>query len=129
MFQYSWGLYPWFKESGRELIHPNDICDFEKLQPYGLVFENIAFSDLYLTLRYRNDTFRVKPDLYEIVSIPKFRFGDIVRTKDNYNQKCIIEHILWHYKRGCEMYILSVLGELKSKRYFFDDLESWGDSG
>ena len=32
-----WGLYPWFEEQGRDLIHPDDLSKVRDLQPNGKV--------------------------------------------------------------------------------------------
>lgn len=120
----SWGLYPWFEESGEQLIFPSDLDSFRKLLPYGKVFKCIDEVDGYLVLQYGQDKFRVKPDLYKVVNKPRFEFGcNIKLAKDN-TQEGIIEEINWHQKNNAPIYYISINGKRKSTRYSDEDLIS-----
>ncbi|RCX18762.1 hypothetical protein DFR58_10431 [Anaerobacterium chartisolvens] len=118
----SWGLYPWFIEDGEYLIFPKDIESFKKLSPYGKVFRCIDEVDGYLVLKYGNETFRVKSDLYKIVDAPFFEIGCNVKLVKDNTQVGTIEEIQWHQKNKVPMYYISINGKQKSTRYFNEDL-------
>jgi len=117
----TWGLYKWFKEDGEHLIFPSDLERFMKFQAKSILFYCIDEDDQYITIKYKDETFRVKPELYKQVPTPKFKYGDKVKMIENPEIEAIIDNILWHYDRNEPMYFIVVNGKRKSKRYWETD--------
>ena len=109
-----WGIYPWFKEHGSDLIHPDDIGTLVKEANNCKVFECIEDGE-YLTLKYNSNYYRVKDKLFKRVPTPKYIFGEIVRLKND--EEAIITDIMWHYGKQEHYYLISIRGKKKSKRY------------
>ena len=74
----TWGLYQWFREYGEQLIHPDDLGAFERLQPNSKVFLCEEEQAGYLVLQYDQERYRVKPDLFKPVAPPKRIFRERV---------------------------------------------------
>lgn len=72
------GLYPWFPEHGYGYVHPAYRRDFESLEPNDKVFEKLEESDEWLMIRYQDEQFKVKPELYTPILPLPFTFGDQV---------------------------------------------------
>lgn len=115
-----WGLYPWFEEDGAHLVHRDDLDAFRKLMPYGKVFY-CEHENEYLSLRYRDATYRVKPELFREVSTPQFTFGQIVFPRDT-GAAAQIDGINWHHERGEPMFFVIQNGKRKSRRFWTADL-------
>ncbi len=121
-YKEKWGLYQWFEEHGKELVHPEDIDNFRKLIPNGKVFKCIYADDTYLTLQYGRNTYRVKPDLFKVVPEPQKNFGDTVTILKSEKVAEIFE-VMWHFKRNTHMFSVKIDGEKKSKRYWIEDFK------
>ncbi|MEK3885805.1 hypothetical protein [Paenibacillus sp. PL2-23] len=117
-----WGIYPWFKEDGQELIEPRYREKFSSLRPYGKVFLCVGEQDQYIVLQYNKQSFLVKPTLFQKILTPKFTFGQAVRIRSNPEVFGFICEINWHHKTEREMYYIEVNGKKKSSRYFSKDL-------
>jgi hypothetical protein len=76
-----YGLYPWFPDYGYTYVHPAYRREFESLEPHGKVFEKLEESEKWLTIRYQDEQFKVKPELYTPIQPLPFTFGDQVRLK------------------------------------------------
>lgn len=115
-----WGRYPWFIESGIELIYPDDLEIFKSEANNCKVFECIE-EGVYLTLRYSNKYYRVKAKLFKPVPSPKFDFGQkvIINGKD---EEAIITDIMWHLSNQEHYYFISIGKKKKSKRFFESEL-------
>ena len=111
-----WAIYPWFVEAGIELIHPEDLEAFKQVTNSSKVYEVMAESE-YITLRYRNNCYRVRKKLLRFVPTPKYGFEEIVKTKKNL-EDAVITDIMWHYDKQEHYYFISVNNRKKSKRYF-----------
>lgn len=77
--KFKWGIYPWFREHGVDLIHPDDLEAFTQEASNCKVFECVDDSD-YLTLRYNGNYYRVKDRLFKPVPNPEYAFGETVRN-------------------------------------------------
>lgn len=110
-----WGIYPWFKEHGSDLIHPEDLEAFTQEANNSKVFECIEDSE-YLILKYNSNYYRVKDELFKLVPTPKYNFGEIVKIKES-GEEAIITDIMWHYGKQEHYYLISIRGKKKSKRY------------
>jgi hypothetical protein len=121
-FKNTWGRYRWFIEDGEHLIAESDLKRFIKYQAKSILFNCIDEDDEFLTLQYKNEVFKVKPDLYKQVDTPKFRYGDRVKLVDKPDVQAIIDDITWHSDRNEPMYFIIVNGKKRSKRYWGSDL-------
>jgi len=123
-----WGLYPWFKEYGEGLIHPDDLEAFQKEACNCKVFEwihedkELLTVPSYMTLRYNGRCYRVKSVLFRPVPAPKFYFGQKVCIL-KHHEEVVITDIMWHYDRQQHYYFVASRKK-KSKRYFEPELES-----
>ncbi|MBA9077584.1 MULTISPECIES: DUF6960 family protein [Rufibacter] len=73
------GLYPWFPGYGYATIHPANRREFEWLEPHNKVFEKIGEINGWLQLRYADEEFKVRPDLFSPVKALPFTFGEWVK--------------------------------------------------
>jgi len=118
-----WGLYPWFEERGRSLVHPQDADAFSSLLPYGKLFQCVAWDNQYMTLRYGNRQFRVRPDLFAAVTAPPFDFGQTVAFgKGGRAVSGTVVDICWHHGRDRPFFHLRLNGKRLKKRYWAEDL-------
>lgn len=75
------GRYPWFPEHGYSYVHPAYRPEFESLEPHDKVFEKHEESEDWLMLRYQDQQFKVKPELFSSIQPLPFTFGDQVRAQ------------------------------------------------
>ncbi|WP_400190157.1 DUF6960 family protein [Hymenobacter sp. B81] len=75
-----YGLYGWTPDYGYAYVHPANRRSFEWLEPLGKVFEKIGEDDEWLTLRYDEQQFLVRRDLFHPLRRPPFGFGDAVEA-------------------------------------------------
>ena len=123
-----WGLYPWFEEHGRDLIHPDDFEDFRRLASNAKVFQCTACEREFVSLRYGERHFRVKPTLFKPVPKPLFDFGKRVTFKNGSNLVTgVVSDILWHYKETKHYFLVSVDGKPLKKRYWAEELWLLGE--
>ncbi|QIX60555.1 hypothetical protein HER32_04875 [Hymenobacter sp. BT18] len=74
------GLYGWTPAYGYSYIHPANRRTFEWLEPVGKLFEKIDEDEEWLLLRYDEQQFKVRPELFkELYGKPAFSFGDAVQ--------------------------------------------------
>ena len=116
------GLYPWFIDDGEELIAPSDLERFKNLSPYGKVFECIDEDGEYITLKYGEEIYHVKPKLYKQVGASIYPIGSEVRLTIKPEVTGVIIDINWHSKNNAPLYYISVNGKRKSTRYMNDEL-------
>jgi len=119
--QNKWGTYPWFLEHGIDKIHPDDMEDFKKEANNCKVFVCIDERGQFITLKYGENQYRVKKDLFNEVSNPEFAFGQTVRLKGTPGQDVIITDIMWHYSKKEPYFLVEADGRKKSKRFFKAD--------
>ena len=75
-----YGLYPWTTEYGFSYVHPANRRSFEWLEPLGKVFEKIDETEDWISLRYDEQQFKVRGELFrELYTKPPFSFGDLVQ--------------------------------------------------
>ena len=118
----TWGLYPWFPTDDESLVMAADRARFRLLLPYGRVFQCIGQEQGFITIRYGEEAFRVKPNLFKNVASPAFSFGEKVRLAKRPEVVGVVRDILWHHTQNAEMYFLEVGGKKKPSRYFADEL-------
>lgn len=91
------GLYPWLPGYGYANIHPANRKEFEWVEPHNKVFEKIGEVNGWLILRYADEEFKVRPDLYSPISPLPFTFGDWVRPASQPTGPIAeIMDIYWH---------------------------------
>lgn len=117
-----WGLYQWFEEHGVEMIHPDDVDEIRHIIPNGKVFECVGNQDNYLTIRYRDRCFRVRPSLFKTVPRPAKVFGEVVRLKKGGELiSGTVCDIMWHFKKGEPFYFVAVDDKPLKKQYWLSD--------
>src|SRR5947209_6457546 len=96
-----YGLYQWFEEHGRGLIHDDDLESFLRFLPNGKVFHCAGVEGEYLLLSYGEHQFRVKPTLFKAVPQPQKTIGErvCVRSKGKVVNGVICD-IMWHFQRS-----------------------------
>jgi hypothetical protein len=119
--QNKWGTYPWFLEHGKDKIHPDDMDNFKKETNNCKVFECVEECSQFITLKYGENQYRVKNDLFNEVPTPGFTFGQTVRLTETPGQDAIITDIMWHYVNKEPYFLVKVDGKKKSKRFFKAD--------
>lgn len=117
-----WALFPWFEEHGAGHIHPEDLENLRKADPYGKVFQVKGEKSGFEVIEYGDLDFRVKPDLLTEVPEPTFRIGDRVRVKGEQEPATVVE-VLWHYSKQRPFFHLEVDGKRRSKRFWDEELE------
>jgi len=116
------GTYPWFLEHGLDMIHPDDLERFKKESNNCKVFERVDVNDNYMTLKYGDNIYRVKDNLFREVKPPKFFIGQKVGLLNKEDQNGIITDMFWHYNNEEYFYFLEVNGKKKSRRYLESEL-------
>jgi hypothetical protein len=117
-----WGLYPWFEEHGRNLIHPDDYEAVKALMPYCKVFQSIGFEGEYLKLRYGSQIFRLIPKLFSPIQAPAKEFGEVVRVKKGTELiPAAICDIMWHYGERRPYFYVAAADKCLKKRYWTED--------
>jgi hypothetical protein len=118
------GIYPWFPEHGISLVHPDDLSSFSAIRPSGKVFEFVGDDQGYIVLKYGNENFRVKPDLYKPVTGVDFYIGDSVCVTSKVPEKYgVIVAVEWHFKGQKPIYYLQFDGKRSSRRYSKEELQ------
>ena len=121
-----WGIYPWFVEHGKELIHPDDWNGFEeqfqKTASPAAVAQCVGASNGFLLLQYPSGVFRVKPDLFRIIPTPAFSFGEHVVVLKTPEKRGVVYQIIWHYKENQPMYFVLYGGKRSKRRYRAEEL-------
>lgn len=124
IYKNKWCIYPWSPEYGDDLIASDDLIRFQQISPRGKVFYCADETDGYLKLKYGNDVFSVKPNLFEEVTDPGHHVGEsvVVNVGSSKGKRAIILSMDWHYQKKEVMYTLEVDGKKKSNRYLAGDL-------
>jgi len=110
-----YGLYAWLPAYGYGYLHPANRRSFELLDPVGKVFEQVrATTDddtEWLTLRYDEQQFLVRPDLFkELSTKPAFSFGDLVEeahpAAGRPPHRGLISDVFWDERRDAATFQL-----------------------
>ena len=117
----TWGIYSWSTLHGEDLIYPKDLEKAKKNELRGKVFHCIDSNDKYITLEYQNESYRVKPNLYEIFSGVIFPIGSAVKLKRYPDMNGVIRDIRWYWDKKEPIYFITLNGKKKTKRYFLED--------
>jgi hypothetical protein len=117
----TWGLYNWLRTDGEQYIHPNDLERFSKYQGTCYLFQCIDVETLYITLKLKNETFKVTPEFYKPLPSPKYVSGDKVKLMNKPDDIAVIQYHMWHYDRNEPMYFISLNDKKKTKRYWESD--------
>ncbi len=78
-------MYPWFPGYGYAHIHPANRREFEALEPHNKVFEKFDEINGWLLLRYGDEEFKVRPELFTNVEPLPFTFGEWVKPASQPN--------------------------------------------
>lgn len=119
-----YGLYSWTPEHGDKYIAQSNLDRFKKIHPLGKVFRCIGITGDYLRLKYGEDIFSVKPDLFKEIPDPGHFVGEcvLVNTGSSKGNEAKIISMDWHHQRSDVMYTLEVDGKKKSNRYWKEDI-------
>ncbi len=117
----TWGIYPWSTLHGNELIYSEDLEKATKSELRGKVFHCTDDNGKYITLEYQNESYRVKPDLYEVFHGLVFPIGSSIKLKKYPDMNGIIIDIRWYWDKKEPMYFITLNGKKKTKRYFLED--------
>jgi hypothetical protein len=121
----TWGLYPWFRESGLDLIHPDDLATVQAHSPYCMLCEVVGNEGEYLVLHYGELQFRGRPQLFRSLPPPAFHVGQWVRTKAPRTRRTgLVRAIGWHYKKNEPSFFLEVDGKPLKSQYWAAELEA-----
>ena len=121
----AWGLYQWFREHGVHLVHPDDLGAFERLMPNSKVFICEGSEGDYLVLRYGQERYRTKPELFKVVPRPPRVFGETVWvTRDGRATEATVSDIIWHFQRREPFFLLEFDGKKGKKRYWSFDFQT-----
>ena len=115
------GLYRWSELYNENYIHIQDLEKIREFHSNGKVFQCIDENIDYITLKYGNDTFRVKPELYSMINEKLLPIGSIVKLKKYPDMNAIIIDNRWHGDKEEPMYFITLNGKKKTKRYFLED--------
>jgi hypothetical protein len=121
-----WVIYPWSDAHGPDLVHPEDLEQFRRIDPLGRAFAVMGQDGEFLVLAIGGERFRVKPSLATEIPIPHFAYGQDVRVK-NGNKIATVLEINWHYKRHEPYYMLLVGGKPDKRRYWSEELSPIDD--
>lgn len=103
------GLYPWFPGYGYANIHPANRKEFEWLEPNNKVFEKIGEVNGWLQLRYADEEFKVRPDLYSSIKPLPFTFGEWVKSaKEPNGPVAEIMDIFWSASEDAPLFGLRI---------------------
>ena len=124
-YKNTWCIYPWFYEDGADLIHPDDL---ERYKERFLYHQNCLLYCIdedpdYITVKHKEELFRVKPELYKRVIIPRYSYGEHLKLKKYPDAICVVDDLRWHYDRAEPIYTLIVDGKKKSRRYYEEEFD------
>lgn len=118
-----WGLYLWLPGDSNDSIHPDDLKLFKATASNVKVFECVEEDALWLTLRYGNNSFRVKRKLFKTLLPPRFIFNQKVEVKNKaHEEDAVISDVMWHFDKKEYYYFIQLNKKKKSKRYFENEL-------
>ncbi len=122
-YRNTWFIYNWFYEDGEDLIHPNDLERFkERFRCHGnCLFFCVGEDKDYITFKYKEELFRVKPNLYKRVEMPIYSYGEYLKLKKYPDAICEVDDMRWHSDRSEPFYTIIVNSKKKSKRYYADE--------
>ncbi|RNI32566.1 hypothetical protein EFA69_04405 [Rufibacter immobilis] len=103
------GLYSWFPGYGYAHIHPANRREFEQLEPHNKVFEKVSEINGWLLLRYADEEFKVRPDLFTAISWLPFTFGEWVKPANQPSGPVAeITDIFWNVSEDAPLFGLRV---------------------
>ena len=115
------GLYRWSELYDDSYIYIQDLEKIRQFHPNGKVFQCIDENLDYITLKFGNDIFRVKPELYKVINKKVLPIGSVVKLKKYPDMDAIIIDNRWHGEKKEPMYFITLMGKKKSIRYFLED--------
>ena len=117
----SFGTCCWHPDQGLSLICQYDRDKFPLLTI--AVFQCIKADQDWLTVQYGSDVYRVKPEIFKLVTAPKFLVGEnvFVSAKNKIGQ---VYSLTWHFKGCHHIYLISFNGKRSSRRYMEVELSA-----
>jgi hypothetical protein len=118
-------LFNWFPEHGAELVHPDDLEAFTRLNPAGRVFAVMRRAD-WIVLSLGGSEYRVRGNLLQPVPPPRHWIGDEVSfVSKGVVHRGTVREVRWHFRDDAPFYFLSANGKRLSKRYTDNDLSEF----
>ncbi|WP_133257208.1 DUF6960 family protein [Hymenobacter edaphi] len=119
-----YGLYGWSPAYGYSYLHPANRRSFEWVEPLDKLFEKISEDEDWITLRYDERNYLVRPDLFRPVGRPPFGFGDAVEAVDlepgQPRLRGVVSDIMWDERQDRPRYQI-VVRKKKVPRVFEAD--------
>jgi hypothetical protein len=126
MLQY--GLYGWTPAYGYSYLHPANRRSFEWVDPIDKVFEKIAEDEDWITLRYDEKQYMVRPELFRPISRPPFGFGDAVEAVDiepgQLRVRGLVSDIMWDERHDRARYQVVMRKKKVPRIYEADELRA-----
>ena len=86
----------------------------------GKILQCIGKEDNFLLLKYYEYILKVEPELFRVIPAP-LSFGDIVTLTNNPKIKGIITDMYWNYPCREYIYILTINGKKRTKKFLMKD--------
>jgi hypothetical protein len=115
----SFGTCVWQPAMGLDLVCPNDRDIFPQLTT--AIFRCIGADKEWLTVQYGSHAYRVKPEVFQQVSTPKFLLWQEVFVPEK-NRVAKVSALTWHFKDASVVYTLEFDGKRSSRRYCENEL-------
>jgi hypothetical protein len=126
MLQY--GLYGWTPDYGYSYLHPANRRSFEWVDPLDKVFEKIAEDEEWITLRYDEKQYLVRPELFRPIQRPPFGFGDAVEAVDlepgQPRVRGLVSDIMWDERHDRARYQVVARKKKVPRVYEADELRA-----
>lgn len=120
-----WCVYAWMSNMDSKYIHPEDLSVMREVEGGARLWKCVGVDEIYITLECPLATVRVTPEPHLLmpVAAPEFDYGEEVLFQTNGRlQVGVVTSITWHRKQSEPLYLLSVNGKPKKKRYWARDL-------
>ncbi|WP_394340468.1 DUF6960 family protein [Hymenobacter oligotrophus] len=122
------GLYGWTPAYGYTYVHPANRRTFEWVEPVNKVFEKIREDDEWITLRYDEQQYLVRPELFRPIRRPPFGFGDAVEAvamePGQPRLRGVVSDIFWDESRDQARYQIVVRKKKVPQVFEADELRA-----
>jgi hypothetical protein len=115
----TWGQIGWWEGRDNHLIHPDDLERIRSFAASTVIFHCIDENSDYLTVKYGNEIFRIKPNIYKQLPIKlSLGVGDWVEVKQVSEKRGVVYIIDWHVKNQEAIFYIRVNGTRKSTNWY-----------
>lgn len=121
-----YGCFLRWPENGQGFIHPDDVPTVTRLIPGPRVLKRHSFDGVYYHYSYGNIRFRLRPAMWQQVSIDGIEIGDLVETTGIGLEREQFVASVWgmYYvqRKGCILYRLRRAERVVPRLYSADQL-------